>query len=483
MDPARTSSRSAISTGAARSDSPHPAGAGERIRPVSAEPVLSGQAAGRALEAALHVAGRLRDPRDAEKAAALAAAQSRFPAFNHWWPVSLAQGNAGLCLLWACLDRCRPGEGWDAVGRAHLEIAARSAEAGASFGTGMFSGLGGLAFAGVQLSREGVRYRRLLAALDAVIAAETMQQASRTRNASGLPVGDFDVISGLSGLGAYLLCRREDPAIGVALANAVDALISLVVGDHALPPWHTPVQLLYDDTAREAYPHGNLNCGLAHGVPGILAFLSLVRLSGLSFDGLDDALRATADWLTANRFDDEWGVNWPTAVPLEADETPAGTRLRPGDPRVSPGGPGRSAWCYGSPGVARALWLAGRALGRSDYCDLSVSAMDAVFRRPISARMIDSPTFCHGVSGLLAIALRFARDTGLPQFVEASQALVAQVLDAFQPDSLLGFRNLEIRDHQTDQPGLLDGAAGVAVVLLAAATDVEPTWDRAFLLA
>jgi hypothetical protein len=29
---------------------------------------------------------------------------------------------------------------------------------------------------------------------------------------------------------------------------------------------------------------------------------------------------------------------------------------------------------------------------------------------------------------------------------------------------------------------LLDGAPGVALVLLAAATPVEPTWDRLFLL-
>jgi hypothetical protein len=34
-----------------------------------------------------------------------------------------------------------------------------------------------------------------------------------------------------------------------------------------------------------------------------------------------------------------------------------------------------------------------------------------------------------------------------------------------------------------DRPGVLDGAAGVAMVLLAAAVDVEPDWDRLFLLA
>jgi hypothetical protein len=37
-------------------------------------------------------------------------------------------------------------------------------------------------------------------------------------------------------------------------------------------------------------------------------------------------------------------------------------------------------------------------------------------------------------------------------------------------------------NREMDQPGLLDGAPSVALVLLAAATTVEPTWDRLFLL-
>jgi lantibiotic biosynthesis protein len=108
--------------------------------------------------------------------------------------------------------------------------------------------------------------------------------------------------------------------------------------------------------------------------------------------------------------------------------------------------------------------------------------MEAVFRRPIDQRRIDSPTFCHGVAGLLAITLRFAHDTGQHVFVEESRDLVRQLLDSYQPGSMLGFRNLETAEHEIDQPGLLDGAPGVALVLLAASMSVEPDWDRLFLL-
>jgi hypothetical protein len=183
-----------------------------------------------------------------------------------------------------------------------------------------------------------------------------------------------------------------------------------------------------------------------------------------------------ADWLVSHRLDDEWGVNWPTAAPLVERD---GRLLADAGAAEAAS---RCAWCYGSPGIARALWLAGEALDRDDFRELAVAALRAVFRRPLAARMIDSPTFCHGVAGLLQITLRFAHDTGLPELAEASRGLVRQILAAYRPESLLGFRNLETGDRETDQPGLLDGAPGVALALLAAARDVEPTWDRLFLL-
>jgi hypothetical protein len=108
--------------------------------------------------------------------------------------------------------------------------------------------------------------------------------------------------------------------------------------------------------------------------------------------------------------------------------------------------------------------------------------MEAVYRRPVTARRIDSPTFCHGVAGLLQVTLRFANDTRLPVFGEAAASLTEGLLSAYEPDSLLGYRNWEPDGTRVDQPGLLDGAPGVLLALLAASTDVEPSWDRAFLL-
>jgi hypothetical protein len=447
------------------------------------KPVLAGDLAAAAVRAARDVSMRLKAPALVEAAAAAARAQTAFPRVTHWIPYTVSQGYAGLAVLWGYLDSCFGDEGWDLAGREHLELAVRGAEAAPDPHVGLFSGLSGLAFGAWQLSRHGVRYGRLLARLDEAICARAAALAEDLRARLGaVTVELFDVISGLSGVGAYLLCRRDQPGPAAALDLVIRALVELTADEEGVPRWHTPAHLIWDAEMRAFYPDGNLNCGLAHGIPGPLALLSLARRAGWAVPGLADAIARTADWLCAHRCDDAWGINWPTAVPLPPVARSDGPTAQPGEGRPVPEGPSRAAWCYGSPGIARSLWLAGEALDRDDYRALAVAAMRDVFHRPVPARRIDSPTFCHGVAGLLAIALRFAHDTGRPEFLEASQTLIRQLLDSYRPESLLGFRNLEIADRVTDQPGLLDGAPGVALVLLAAATPVEPTWDRLFLL-
>jgi hypothetical protein len=229
-----------------------------------------------------------------------------------------------------------------------------------------------------------------------------------------------------------------------------------------------------DEETAAMYPHGNLNCGLAHGIPGPLALLALALSRGIAVPGVEETVDRCVEWLIAHRADDQWGVNWPYAVALTPEGLPA--RGAPSD------GPSRAAWCYGAPGVARALWLAGVARDQSDWRNLAIEAMKSVYRRPAAARFIDSPTFCHGVAGLLQVTLRFANDTGLPVFTEAAADLTETILAAHEPGSLLGYRNWEPGGTRVDQPGLLDGAPGVLLTLLAASTEVEPSWDRAFLL-
>jgi hypothetical protein len=144
---------------------------------------------------------------------------------------------------------------------------------------------------------------------------------------------------------------------------------------------------------------------------------------------------------------------------------------------------GRATWCYGAPGVARSLWLAGLASDTAEYRDVAIAAIRASVARPREGQGRPSPTFCHGTAGLLQIVLRFAVDTGLRDLAAAADSLTEELLAAHRPDSLLGYQNMEPGDALVDQPGLLDGATGVALALLSAGGQAPGSWDRMFLLA
>ncbi|MEU8138662.1 lanthionine synthetase C family protein [Streptodolium elevatio] len=433
---------------------------------------LSAETAADALAAARDVANRLRDPEAPKAATTAALEQSKYPEYIRWAPHDLAQGDIGLAVLFGQLDACFPGSGWDAEAHRCLASGARATEWIPHLPPGLFGGLGGVAFAARMLSREGTRYRRLLAELDRGLLPQAERGAEHLRHATGCSVGAFDVISGLSGTGAYLLLGQKDPAVQSTLRKVLGALVALCGEQAGVPNWHTPYESMGPGNVMAwSFPNGNLNCGLAHGVPGPLALLSLAMAEGVVVPGQREAVAHVARWLTDHRADDEWGVNWPSAVALP-DE--AGT--------VQPPEPARNAWCYGSPGVARALWLAGSALGDDELRGLAVEAMAATYRRPVPRRSIDGPNLCHGVAGLLQVTLRFAADTGDPVFTRAAEDLTGQLLGMYDRDSLLGFRDIEPEGQLVDQPGLLSGAPGVALALLAAGADVPPAWDRLFLL-
>jgi hypothetical protein len=422
-----------------------------------------------AVGVARDVLARCADPERVGVALAAAREQTHYPQSVYWEPQGIAQGDAGLALLAGYAARAFPEEDWDVVAHERLAVALAGAQTVPWLGAGLFGGLAGLLFTTSYLSRDGVRYRRALAGVEEAVVPSALALADRVhRLPPGSSVAEFDAISGLAGIAAALLARREQPAVRHALDAVLRALVDLVEERPGGPPrWYTAPEQMGDEATSQMYPDGNLNCGLAHGIPGPLAVMALARLGGIELPGLVEAVRQVAQWLAEHRVDDAWGVNWPTAVALRSER---------------PDAPSRAAWCYGAPGVARSLWLAGEAAADDSLRALAVEGMEAVYRRPISERAIDSPTFCHGVAGLLQVTLRFAHDTGLAVFTEAAAALTAQLLDAYDPERVLGYASLEPGGNPVDQPGLLDGAPGVALALLAASTDAEPTWDRVFLL-
>jgi hypothetical protein len=281
--------------------------------------------------------------------------------------------------------------------------------------------------------------------------------------------GDYDLITGLVGLGVYGMERLPRPTGTAILERVVDRLAELARTFPEGTAWFTPPEDL-PAWQREYHPNGYYNLGVAHGIPAVIALLAGACAVGVAGGRarplLDDAVR----WLLAHRLEPGLGSCF-------------GTSFYPGEPPA----PARLAWCYGDPGIAAALLAAARAAGRPDWEREAVAiGLDAAGRPAESSRVRDAG-LCHGAAGLAHLFNRMYQTTGEERLADAGRFWFQQALALRQPgEGVAGFRSWKMDPggdpYWLADAGLLEGAAGIGLALLAAVSPVEPAWDRIFLV-
>ncbi|MFF4365447.1 lanthionine synthetase C family protein [Streptomyces sp. NPDC001594] len=400
-----------------------------------------------------------------------------------WGGVSLLAGEAGSALTFRYAARAVPDEAGYWSGLAHERLAAvvRSTHDEPIGTPGMAGGTAGLALALADFAADDPRYAPALAGIDAQLAAQIADlPPGHTTASDGVGFDTYDAVAGLSGVLAHLATTpSRRGAGGAAVQGAAQSLtreLTALSGSRTVegrPSWYVPPRHYPLDSYRESFPHGYVNLGLAHGVPGILSALALALSGGDRTPRLAETVRRIADYVVSVSFEDPWGRNWPTGIPLDPAGAEQPTGLKPA----------RATWCYGSPGIACALLNAAEALGDESLRAVAVDAFEAVLRRFDASDGFPSATVCHGAAGLVVMCAEFARRTASPKARTSLVQLTEHLLTHCDPDLPLGVQDLEQPGVLLDSPGILTGADGVALALWAVSTPVEPRWTRALLIA
>jgi lantibiotic biosynthesis protein len=146
------------------------------------------------------------------------------------------------------------------------------------------------------------------------------------------PLKEYDLISGLTGVGAYHLVRHGSAASGMTSA-ILSYLIALAEpvrrGGASLPGWWSST-----DPVGMPEPEGNLNLGMAHGIAGVLALLSAAMRAGIQVEGQAEAVRelcATFDRYRQGSSASPW---WPETI----------SRSEYNDGTANPGRRSRPSW-------------------------------------------------------------------------------------------------------------------------------------------
>jgi hypothetical protein len=311
-------------------------------------------------------------------------------------------------------------------------------------------------------------YATMLAALDEHIndlttlkltdAYERMDRGELTRPS------EYDLISGLTGLGLYHLVRHGLAASGMT-TPVLKYLVALSepVSQHgiSLPGWWSGTGPA--STPDPAWSKGHLNLGMAHGIAGCLALLSGAMRVGIQVDGHAKAvgeLCATFDRYRQGGSGSPW---WPATISFS--EYSLGT--------PSSGRQTRPSWCYGTAGHARAQQLAGLALNDQERMRVAEHALaGCVLDRQVTGLLTDA-SLCHGWAGLVQALCRATRDARDPRPLQTALRTARQ-----------GMEDQLTRTGPPDSSGLLEGTSGIMLAQndLPRAGGAPPAWDACLLL-
>lgn len=370
---------------------------------------------------------------------------------------ALSGGSAGHAIFYAYLSRYQTGQGHDgtAVRLLDRSIALLSRKPTVS---SLWDGFTGVAWAVAHL--EGSLLEQgdddPNEEIDDVLLAE-MERSPWDR--------PYDLISGLVGTGVYALERLPRPGALSCLERVVERLAETAISTQDGSTWWTSPEWIWSETRRD-YPRGYYNLGVAHGIPGVIALLGAVCAAGVAVGVARPLLSRAVEWLLAQELGEGHAMRFPSYV--YPDSKPAPSRL---------------AWCYGDLGIAAALLSAARGAEVRSWADQAIRIARSSAARPFETTRTIDATLCHGAAGNAHLFNRLHQDTGDEELGRAAVEWYERTLQFRRPgEGAAGFSAL-MSDASGEmewrpEKGMLNGIAGIGLVLLAALTGEDPAWDR-----
>lgn len=281
----------------------------------------------------------------------------------------------------------------------------------------------------------------------------------------------YDLLHGLVGLGVYFLERLPQPRAVLGLERAVEKLRDASFEDRRGIGWRSTPEHLPGWLRTEA-PQGIYDFGMAHGNPGVIALLAALLRVGIAAQRCREMLASAVPWLLAQRQASNVGARFPSRK-HRLDDPPQRSRL---------------AWCYGDPGPGVAVFSAGTIASRRAWQREGLRLLQDCAARDAARSGVLDATVCHGAAGLAHLYNRMAQAAGDAGLRAAARAWLDRTLEMRVIGSYVGGYAACCTTTTSDQIvwrpdlGLLTGASGIGLVLLACVTPTMPAWDRRLLL-
>ncbi|MDK2564231.1 lanthionine synthetase C family protein [Romboutsia sedimentorum] len=393
--------------------------------------------------------------------------------FNIYDELTLSDGLPSLCILYGELNEQYPEEEWDIKGHEYIKKIVPLLENRSDMNLSMFSGLSGIGLSTVCLSKSGKRYKNFISSVNSLIKNNLENTLKHLEDKSGLSDNDYDAISGISGVLNYCMLFKDD------MKKEINKMLKYIVNlskykknmEIEVPGWYIESNNLHTKKEKEIWANGFFNIGLSHGIPSLLINLCNAKQLGIEVDGQQEAIEKFSSFLFNYRLDEKNGYGWNYTVSFEDYKN----NTRPQEYC-------RDAWCYGTPGVAYSLLIAGKTLNNNEYINYAIESMKIAAKRSKDAI---SPTFCHGYSGIAYISNRFYELTNINEFKSISLELCDKVISFYNEKNRFNFIDVEKKEDKIcyyNSVGIIEGVVGIILTLLSIKNGRKTPWDTAFSL-
>ena len=273
---------------------------------------------------------------------------------------------------------------------------------------------------------------------------------------------NYDFLHGALGIVLYFL-SNDDESSDKYVSRFIDAF------EQKAEP--TPgnglkwLSMLDYKTGKKGY-----NISMSHGIASIVAMLSKIYKRGINPDKTKYLLEGAMNYLLQQKLPEGKFVSVFPNLALESMENLYPSRL---------------AWCYGDLGISVAIWHASQAMGQKDWEEEAKNILlHSAKRRDLKENGVVDAGLCHGTAGIAHIFNRMYGYTGMEELKEASDYWFEQTLKMARfEDGLAGFKAWQGTERGwVNEPGLLEGIAGIGLAMISAVSDIEPAWDECLLL-
>lgn len=257
----------------------------------------------------------------------------------------------------------------------------------------MFAGLGYSAYAINAFSRETGILKGFSESINQILLENTYLKVSKVWGYDNFQTGQYDLISGFSGVLYYLLkfeWKKEDRR---KLKKIADYLIYITSKNYetGLPRYFIKNEYLHNEIYKELYTEGSINLGLSHGIAAIALALSKFKKKGYDAENLDKAIKSIFDIYNFLIKD----IICPTQISAKSYFKKNSTDSE----RIN----SRESWCYGTASICKALSIAAQNISDMNLYDKYNSIVEKIIGLGIEYYNLDELIICHGYASMILI--------------------------------------------------------------------------------